>query len=61
MNGNNVCIVQSEDKSTRIFIDDIEITNVIGISYKNNVEDIPKITLTFIPRSLNVEKSKILY
>lgn len=54
--GNKVKIIQEGYGKTKIFIDDIEVKNVQYIDYNANVNEVPMITLRFIPETLNYDE-----
>lgn len=58
MRGNNVRIVQEDDRTARIFIDGHELKGVQYVDYKIGVNKIPIVTVEFVPETLNFGEDK---
>lgn len=58
MGGHNVRIEQENERVANVYIDGKKLEGVQYVNYRIGVNDIPVITIEFIPGTLNFDKEK---
>lgn len=58
MSGHDVNIIQENERVAKVVIDGKELKGVQYVNYRIGIDEIPIITVEFIPGTLNFEKEK---